>query len=122
MADEFLERCIAGREKMEDGNGKSFLQDLEVAVTVERRLTGRVELMNETVERPTAGHAGKIGIYAMKRVAAGADLLPPWLVEPAKRQDYRVAYCLECSSLPQCKHCVLVSTLERSGARPIGEQ
>ena len=30
------------------------------------------------------GRKGKLGAYAMKRVAAGADLPTPWLFEPAK--------------------------------------
>ena len=64
---------------------------------------------------------GKLG-YAMKRVAAGAHLPTPWLFVPAKRLDDRADYCLDCSFLPQCKHHVLVFTLEWSGARPMGEQ
>ena len=37
---------------------------------------------------------GKLGAYAMKRVAAGAHLPNPWLFEPAKRPDDRADYCL----------------------------
>ena len=55
----------------------------------------------------------------MKRVAAGAHLPTPWLFEPVKRPDDRTDYFLGCSFLPQCKHQVLVFTLEWSGARPI---
>ena len=33
----------------------------------------------------------------MKRVAAGAHLLTPWLFEPAKRPDDRADYSLDCS-------------------------
>ena len=58
----------------------------------------------------------------MKRVVAGAHLTTPWLFEPAKRPDDRADYCLDCSFLPQCKHRVLVFTIEWSGARPMGEQ
>ena len=43
---------------------------------------------------------GKLGTYAMKRVAAGAHLPTPWLFEPAKRPDDRADYCLDCSFLP----------------------
>ena len=39
----------------------------------------------------------KVGAYAMKRVAAGAQLPKPWLFEPAKRPDDRADYCLDCS-------------------------
>ena len=52
----------------------------------------------------------------MKRVASGAHLSTPWLFEPAERPDDRADYCLDCSFLPQCKHQVLVFTLEWSGA------
>ena len=38
---------------------------------------------------------GKLGAYAMKRVAAGIHLSTSWLFEPAKRQDDRADYCLE---------------------------
>ena len=48
----------------------------------------------------------------MKRVAAGAHLPTPWLFEPGKRPDDTADYCLDCSFLPQCKHRVLVFTLE----------
>ena len=66
---------------------------------------------------------GKLGTYAMKRVAAGAHLPTAWLFEPAKRPDARADYCLDCSFLTQWKHRVLVFTLiEWSGARPMGEQ
>ena len=58
----------------------------------------------------------------MKRVAAGAHLLTPWLLEPAKRSDDKADYCLGCSFLAQCKHQVLVVTLEGNVARPMGEQ
>ena len=51
----------------------------------------------------------------MKRVAAGAHLQTPWLFEPAKRPDDKADYCLNCSILPQCKHHVLIFTLEWSG-------
>ena len=64
----------------------------------------------------------KLGANAMKRVAAGAHLPTPWLFEPDKRPDDRADYCLDCSFLPQCKHRVLVFTLEWSGARPMGGQ
>ena len=47
---------------------------------------------------------GKLGTYAMKRVAAGAHLPTPWLFEPAKRPDDRADYYLGCSFLPWCKH------------------
>ena len=39
----------------------------------------------------------------MKRVAAGAPLLTPWLFEPAKRLDDKADYCLDCF-LHQSKH------------------
>ena len=58
----------------------------------------------------------------MKRVAAGAHLPTPWLFEPAKRPDDRADCCLDCTFFPQCKHQVLVFTLEWTGARPKGEQ
>ena len=59
----------------------------------------------------------------MKRVAAGAHLPTPGRFEPAKRPDDRADYCLDYSSLPQCKHRVLIFTLEWSGrGGPIGEQ
>ena len=38
---------------------------------------------------------GKLGAYAMKRLAAGAHLPTPWHFEPAKRPDDRADYCLE---------------------------
>ena len=65
---------------------------------------------------------GKLRVNAMKRVAAEAHLPTPWLFEPVKRPDDRANYCLDCSFLPQCKHRVLVFTLEWSGARPMGEK
>ena len=68
------------------------------------------------------GKKGKLGAYAIKRVAAGAHLPTPWLFEPAKRPDDTADYCLDCSFLPQWNHRVLVFTLEWSGARPMGEQ
>ena len=72
------------------------------------------------------GRRGKEGKksweHTMKRVAAGAHLPAPWLFEPAKHPDDTADYCLGCSFLPQCKHRVLVFTLEWSGARPMGEQ
>ena len=43
---------------------------------------------------------GKLGAYAMERVAAGAHLPDSWLFEPAKRPDDRADYCLGCSFLP----------------------
>ena len=64
----------------------------------------------------------KLGTNAMKRVAAGAHPPTPWLFEPAEHPDDRVYYCLDCSSLPQCKQLALVFTLEWSVARPVGEQ
>ena len=42
---------------------------------------------------------GKLGAYAMKRVAAGAHLSTPWLFELAKLSDDRADYCLDCSFL-----------------------
>ena len=42
------------------------------------------------------GGKGKLGAYAMERVAAGAHLPTPWLFEPAKRPDDRADYWLEC--------------------------
>ena len=54
----------------------------------------------------------------MERVAAGAHLPTHWFFESAKRLDDRADYCLGCSPLPQCKHQVLVFTLEWNGARP----
>ena len=33
-----------------------------------------------------------LGVYAMKRVAAGANLPTPWLFEPATRPDDRADY------------------------------
>ena len=43
---------------------------------------------------------GKLGAYAMRRVAAGADLPTPWLFELAKRPGDRANYCLYYSFLP----------------------
>ena len=43
---------------------------------------------------------GESGVYAFKRVAAGAHLPTPWIYEPAKRPDDRADYCLDCSFLP----------------------
>ena len=40
----------------------------------------------------------------MERVAAGAHLPTPRFFELAKRPDDKADYCLDCSSLPQCKH------------------
>ena len=37
----------------------------------------------------------KLGVYAMKRVAAGAHLLTVWLFGPAKSPDDRADYCLD---------------------------
>ena len=42
--------------------------------------------------------------------------------EQSTEQSDRADYCLDCSFLSQCKHRVLVFTLEWSGARPMGEQ
>ena len=42
---------------------------------------------------------GKLGTYAMERVAAGSQLPTPWLFKPAKRSDDRADYCLDCSFL-----------------------
>ena len=42
---------------------------------------------------------GKLGAYALKRVAAGAPLPTPWLFEPAKRPDDRAGFCLNRSVL-----------------------
>ena len=47
----------------------------------------------------------------MKRVAAGAHHPTHWLFGPANRPDDRDDYC---RFLPQCKHQVLVFTLEGS--------
>ena len=41
----------------------------------------------------------KLGVNAMKRVAAGAHLPTSWLSESAKRPDDRADYCLGCSFL-----------------------
>ena len=68
------------------------------------------------------GKEGKLGTYAMKRVAAGAHFPTPWLFEPAKLSYNRADYCLSCSFLFYCKHQVLVLTFEWSVARPMGEQ
>ena len=57
----------------------------------------------------------------IKREAAGAHR-PHWPSEPAKRPDDRADSCLDCSFLPQCKHQVLVFTLEWREARPMGEK
>ena len=56
---------------------------------------------------------GKLGAYAMKRVAAGAHLLTPWIFKPARRPDDKADYCLDCSFLPQWKY----SFLHLSGVR-----
>ena len=58
----------------------------------------------------------------MKRIAAGAHLPTRWLLEPAKRLGDRADYYLDCSFLRQCKHDVLVFTVEWIEARPIGDQ
>ena len=55
---------------------------------------------------------GKLGTYARQGVAAGAHLPTPLLFERAKRPDERADYCLYCSFLPQCKHQILVFTVE----------
>ena len=63
------------------------------------------------------------GSYAVKLAAAGAHFPIPWLFLSLRiRPDDRVDYCVDCSFLPWCKHQVLVFTLERTGARPVGEQ
>ena len=64
---------------------------------------------------------GKLGAYAMKRVAAGADLPIPWFCEPAKRRDDRADYCPGCSFLPRSKHQVHGFTVEWTGARHMVE-
>ena len=56
---------------------------------------------------------GKLEAYAMKRVATGVHLPTPWLLEPAKRQDDRADYCLDCNFFPYCKQQVLVFQLSR---------
>ena len=43
---------------------------------------------------------GKMGAYAMKRVAAGAHLPTPWLFVAAKRPDDKADCCLDYSFLP----------------------
>ena len=55
----------------------------------------------------------------MKRPAAGAHLPTPSFLEPAKRPYDRADYSLDCSFLTQCKHRVLVFTIEWIGARPV---
>ena len=55
---------------------------------------------------------GKLGANAMKHVAVGAHLPTPWLFESVNGLDDKADYCLGCSFLPQCKHWVLVFTLE----------
>ena len=42
----------------------------------------------------STGSNGKLEANAMKRVAAGAHLPTPWLLEHWKRPDDRVDYCL----------------------------
>ena len=37
---------------------------------------------------------GKLGAFAMKRVAAGVFLLTPWLFKTAERPDDKIDYCL----------------------------
>ena len=37
---------------------------------------------------------GKLGAYAMKRIAAGAHLPTSWIFDPTKRPDDRTNYCL----------------------------
>ena len=64
----------------------------------------------------------KVGGKRYETRSRGPRLPTPWLFEPAERPDNRADYCLDCSFLPQCKHHVLVFTLEWSGARPMGEQ
>ena len=59
---------------------------------------------------------------AMKRVAAGVHLPTPRLSEPAKCPEDGADLCLCCSSLPDCKHQVLVFTVEWTVARPMGEE
>ena len=49
---------------------------------------------------------GKLGTYAMKRVAAGAHLPTPRLLEPAKRPDDRADYCLVI--VEENNHCAIV--------------
>ena len=50
---------------------------------------------NTMTNRPPPEKKGKLGAYAMKRVAAGAYLPTPWLFEPAKRPDDRAYECLD---------------------------
>ena len=42
---------------------------------------------------------GKLGTYAMERVAAGAHRPTPWLFEPAKCPDDRGDYCMDPSRI-----------------------
>ena len=49
---------------------------------------------------PDIGNEGKLGAYAMQRVAAGAHLPTPRLFEPAQRLDDKADYCVGCSYLP----------------------
>ena len=73
-------------------------------VLVRRGAVRRVHVMMHVLERqqtsPMRGtksdeEKGKLGAYAMKRVAAGAHLPTPWLFEPTKRPDDRADYCLD---------------------------
>ena len=45
-------------------------------------------------EKTMKGKKEKLGVNAMKRVAAGAHFPTPWLFEPAERPDDRADYCL----------------------------
>ena len=47
------------------------------------------------IETTVKEKEGKLGAYAMKRVAAGAHLPTPRFFEPAKRPDDRADYCLD---------------------------
>ena len=68
------------------------------------------------------GKSEKVGGKHYKMLSHRLSSPNIWLFEPTKSPDDRANYYLDCSFLPQCKHRVLVFTLEWSGARPMGKQ
>ena len=65
---------------------------------------------------------GILRANAMKRIAAERSSPDSLTFERAERPDDRVDYCLGCSFFPQSEHQSLVFTIERTGARSVGEQ
>ena len=66
----------------------------------QRRVGCRRQSSFKTPTNRSVPKKEKLHVYAMKRVAADAQLPTLWLFEPAKRRDDKPDCCLDCSFLP----------------------